>query len=70
MTVRRARDATSLESAKMIAIESIASETQRSIDEVRGVYDHEFARLQSDARIADYLVLIAGRRTRAVLIGH
>jgi hypothetical protein len=54
----------------MLAIESIANEMQRSIDEVRGVYDYEFARLQSGARIADYLVLIASRRTRAVLIGH
>lgn len=70
MSVRRARDATSLESAKMLAIESIANEMQRSIDEVRGVYDHEFALLQSGARIADYLVLIASRRTRAALIGH
>lgn len=43
---------------------------QRSVDEVRGVCDDEFARLQSHARIADYLVLIAGRRTRAVLIGR
>ena len=70
MIVRRVRDATSIETAKAHAIESIASETQRSIEEVKGIYEHEFARLASDARIADYLVLIAGRRTRAVLIGY
>jgi hypothetical protein len=70
MIVRRVRDATSIETAKTHAIESIASEMRRSIEEVKDIYDHEFARLASDARIADYLVLIAGRRTRAVLIGY
>jgi hypothetical protein len=70
MTVRGSRDATNLESARMLAIESIASEMHRSVDEVRDVYDGEFARLQSYARIADYLVLIADRRTRAVLVGR
>jgi hypothetical protein len=48
-------------------VEAIASETQRPFDEVRRVYDSEFAQLSADARVTDYLVLFATRRTRAVL---
>ena len=48
-------------------IETIASETHRSVDEVKRVYDDEYARLKSDAHISNYLVLLATRRTRAVL---
>ena len=48
-------------------VEAIASETQRSLDEVRQVYASEFALLSSDARVTDYLVLFATRRTRAAL---
>jgi hypothetical protein len=42
-------------------------ETDRSFDEVKRVYEAEFARLKSSARITDYLVLFASRRTRAAL---
>jgi hypothetical protein len=32
------------------------------------VYESEFARLNSDAKIADYLVLFASRRTRETFL--
>ena len=48
-------------------IERIAAETHRPIDEVKRVYDDEYARLRSDARIFDYVALFATRNTRAVL---
>ena len=50
------------------AIEALARETSRSVDEVKGIYEDEFARLRDGARIHDYLVLFASRRTREVLV--
>jgi hypothetical protein len=37
---------------------------------VKRVYEAEFARLKADARITDYLVLFAARRTRDVLLAQ
>ena len=48
-------------------IDMIAAETHRSFDEVKRVYDDEYARLKSDALLFDYLSLFATRRTRAIL---
>ena len=54
------------------AIEALARETSRPVDEVKSIYEGEFARLREGARIHDYLVLFASRRTRHVLThgGH
>jgi hypothetical protein len=52
------------ESNRVNIIELIATETHRPFDEVKRVYDEEFATLKSNARIFDYLVLFATRRTR------
>jgi len=49
------------------AIEALARETSRPVDEVKGIYEGEFARLRKGARIHDYLVLFASRRTRDLL---
>jgi hypothetical protein len=68
--VGQQRNATSSETTNTLIIESIASETHRPIEEVKRVYDDQFARLKSGARITDYLVLFAARRTRAALAGH
>ena len=48
-------------------IQRLATEINRPIDEVKRVYDGEYARLKSDARIFDYLSLFATRQTRAAL---
>ena len=49
------------------AIEALALETNRPLAEVKHVYEIELARLKSDARIADYVLLFASRRARASL---
>jgi hypothetical protein len=49
------------------AIEALARETSQPIDEVKQIYEGEFARLRADARITDYLILFASRRTRDAL---
>jgi hypothetical protein len=37
---------------------------------VKRVYEAEFARLKADARVTDYLVLFAARRTRDALLAR
>ena len=46
------------------AIEELAQETNRPFAEVKEVYEVELARLKVDARIMDYVLLFASRRTR------
>jgi len=50
------------------AITSIAEETHSPLPVVKRIYDPEFARLRADARVTDYLVLFAARRTRDALL--
>jgi hypothetical protein len=49
------------------AIEELAQKTNRPVAEVKEIYEVELARLKSDARIMDYVLLFASRRTRARL---
>jgi len=49
------------------AIATLAKETHHPVPVVKRVFDEEFARLKASARITDYLVLFASRRTRAAL---
>lgn len=52
------------------AITSIAQEMHYPVPVVKRVYDAEFARLKEGARITDYLVLFAARRTRDALLSR
>jgi Protein of unknown function (DUF3562) len=52
------------------AITSIAKEMHYPLPVVKRVYDAEFARLKAGARITDYLVLFAARRTRDALLAR
>ena len=52
------------------AITSIAQEMHYPLPVVRRVYEAEFARLKAGARITDYLVLFAARRTRDALLSR
>jgi hypothetical protein len=52
------------------AITSIAQEMHYPLPVVRRVYEAEFARLKAGARIKDYLVLFAARRTRDALLAR
>jgi hypothetical protein len=50
------------------AIVSLAEEMHYPLPEVRRVYETELKRLKAKARITDYLVLFAARRTRDTLL--
>ena len=52
------------------AITSIAQEMHYPLPVVARVFEAEFARLKADARITDYLVLLAARRTRDTLLAR
>jgi Protein of unknown function (DUF3562) len=49
-------------------ISSIAQEVHYPIPIVKRIYEDEFARLKAVARVGDYLVLFASRRTRDLLL--
>src|SRR5215470_15991751 len=49
------------------AIHSLAAETRLPTDVVRSVFESEFVRLRDDARVKDFLLLFAMRRTRGAL---
>ena len=51
-------------------ITSLAQEMHCPLPVVKQVYEAEFARLKAGARITDYLVLFAARRTRDALARH
>lgn len=55
------------EAVSLSAIEALAKETSRSFDEVKEVYEEVFAELRDGARVTDYLILFASRRTRDAL---
>jgi hypothetical protein len=50
------------------AITTLAREMHYPLPVVKRVYEAEFARLKADARVTDYLVLFAARRTRDALL--
>jgi len=50
------------------AIQKLADETNRPVDEVRTIYESAYLRLKPHARITDYLALLVARRTRDSLI--
>lgn len=49
------------------AIEELARESSLPVEEVKEVYENELARLRDGARITDFLILFASRRTRDTL---
>ena len=51
-----------------LVIEEIAQEIGEPVATVRAVYEGEYARLNADAKVTDYLGLFAVRRTRATLL--
>ena len=53
--------------SNLSAIEALARESSLPVAEVREIYEGELARLRDGARITDFLVLFASRRTRSAL---
>lgn len=52
------------------AKEALAEETHSSLDDVERVYDEEFSSLAADAKITQYLGVLASRRVRMKLRKH
>lgn len=50
------------------AIEQLAQKVDQPVAGVRAVYEGEFARLKSDAKITQYLALITRRRAHEALL--
>ena len=46
------------------AIDALVQETKRPLEEVARLYVNELTRLQTDARIQDFLVLLTSKRVR------
>jgi hypothetical protein len=56
-----------VDAADIDAIEVLARTNHRSVKEVTDIYMNEFARLKANARIPNYLVLLATKHVRDVL---
>ena len=50
------------------AIEKLARKIRRPISRVKTVYEDEYARLKINAKVTDFLGLIASRRARVALL--
>lgn len=57
-------------SKDVLATESIAKETDTSVDVVQEIYEQELSALASDAKITQYLGVLASRRVRMMLRKH
>jgi Protein of unknown function (DUF3562) len=66
-TVRIEPNSAIAEKNRAHVIELLAGQTHRPADEVKRVFDHEFARLKSDAQVLDFLEVLAARSARDVL---
>ena len=53
-----------LESEHLSAIQTLADETHRPVDDVNRIYTETFERLNSKARIKDYLILFTSKTVR------
>jgi len=55
------------QSLQSLAIESLAAELHKPIDEVRHTYERQFARLKLGARVQDFVAVFAICNTRTAL---
>jgi hypothetical protein len=55
------------EVANTDTVAAIAEETHQPLPVVREIYEEQYARLKSRARLLDYLALFATRRTKEIL---
>lgn len=67
MHVARLLSDSEKEAVNLDAIEALSRETSRPFDEVKEIFEGEYARLREGARVTDYLLLFASRRTRDAL---
>lgn len=50
--------------------EALARETDRSVEEVQRIYEEELSELENDAKITQYLGVLATRRVKQRLRKH
>jgi len=50
-------------------VNALAQEIRQPLENVKIVYEGEFARLKARAKVKDYLALLTSRRTREKLVG-
>lgn len=50
-------------------VRALAQEIRQPVANVKTVYEGEFARLKANAKVKDYLALLASRRAREKLLG-
>ena len=58
---------TKLESVHLKAIEALAKEIDCPVDEVNNIYASALGSLRSNARIRDYLIVLASKKVRDAL---
>ena len=56
-----------LEPRHLSAIQALANETHRPVDEVNRIYAETFERLNSNAQIKDFLILLTSKTVREAL---
>lgn len=56
-----------LEPEHLSAIQALADETHRPVDDVNRIYSEMFERLNANARIKDYLILFTSKSVRDAL---
>ena len=54
----------------VLATETIAKETDTSVEVVKEIYEQEMSALATDAKITQYLGVLASRRVRMLLRKH
>lgn len=57
-------DRLGLKAEHLSAIQALAEEMHQPVDDVNRIYAETFERLNSDARIKDYLVLLTAKSVR------
>lgn len=50
------------------AIERLAREIDRPVERVKTVYEDEYARLKTDAKVTEFIGVFASRRARETLL--
>lgn len=56
-----------LEPEHLTVIQALANETHRPVDDVNRIYAESFNRLNSEARIKNYLILLTSKTVRDAL---
>lgn len=62
--------ASSIAKNDILATETIAKETETSVEVVKEIYQQELSVLATDAKITQYLGVLASRRVRMLLRKH